>query len=149
MMVVAALGFCFQHCASPEVNPTHHHWATDLSPPGPNPFAPTPVSDGSVADAASVGVGFGQDAAGLPVTVDVFANPGCGGHYCGCVTSGQVNVPDSARALAICRNLKFTNLISFTTAPGPLGQLICNATATGCYVNANAGNIVCQTVTCQ
>ena len=75
---------------------------------------------------------------------------GCGSSYCSCHESvlyqGSTN-----RALAICKHKGYSKLSSLKTANGPIGQRQCHSAdgASGCFTNANPGNLICTKVTCE
>jgi hypothetical protein len=79
----------------------------------------------------------------------VYAGNGCVNGYCACVTPNQPNVPYQPSAKAICVFKGYTDVVSFTTASGPTGVNHCGANGTGCFVNGNPGNIVCNQVICK
>lgn len=81
-------------------------------------------------------------------TYDVQSITGCVNGYCKCVTMNQINVPDRAKAAAICAFKGYADVTTFTTVQGPLNQRQCEADGSNCFVNGNLGNIVCASVSC-
>lgn len=79
---------------------------------------------------------------------NVLSSQGCVSGYCACVTAGQLNVPDRNQARAICLFKGYADVTTFTTSPGPINALQCSANGSGCFANANPGNIVCSQVDC-